>query len=422
MMLKYFILVTFFIILLTEILFASFTLRIMTYNVLNYDGTGKNDWLKTVVESINADFIVLQEVVSQVSIDSFRIVVLDNQYATIPFHNGPTTDSHIFYNPYEIQLLSDNYIPTALRDIAEYKIRIPTTDDTLYIYSAHLKASSGTENEQLRLAEAQILRGHLDQHSPNTNFLLVGDLNLYRSSEPAYQELTQIITGGYGHLLDPINQPGNWHNNLSYTQIHTQSTRAESLPDDGASGGLDDRFDFILSSEAFLDNIDESSYTVLGNDGNHFNQSINSGMNTVVSPEIADALYLASDHLPVFADILFGVNPVVMLENDNFPQYFNLYQNYPNPFNSTTSIEFDLPKTSEVSLRILNTLGENITTLVSETLPAGNYKYQWSPSAEMASGIYLFQLSARSLTKQSGHSAVRAAGDYDIARKMVLIK
>ena len=51
----------------------------------------------------------------------------------------------------------------------------------------------------------------------------------------------------------------------------------------------------------------EDSLTPFGNDGNHFNQSINQGTNSAVSPEVADALYEASDHLPVFAD--FDVIP-----------------------------------------------------------------------------------------------------------------
>jgi predicted GH43/DUF377 family glycosyl hydrolase len=75
------------------------------------------------------------------------------------------------------------------------------------------------------------------------------------------------------------------------------------------------------------------------------------------------------------------------------PQRFILHQNYPNPFNPSTTIEFDLPKTSEVSLKIFNIHGEEVATLVSDRLTAGNYTYEWDAS-NLASGVYLYRLQA----------------------------
>jgi hypothetical protein len=80
-------------------------------------------------------------------------------------------------------------------------------------------------------------------------------------------------------------------------------------------------------------------------------------------------------------------------ELNNIPKEYALYQNYPNPFNPITTIEFDLPQTSTVTLKIFNILGEEVTTLVSDRLTAGNYNYKWDAS-NMASGIYLYRLEA----------------------------
>jgi photosystem II stability/assembly factor-like uncharacterized protein len=83
-----------------------------------------------------------------------------------------------------------------------------------------------------------------------------------------------------------------------------------------------------------------------------------------------------------------------------------LEQNYPNPFNPSTTIEFDLPKTSEVTLKIFNILGEEIATLVSDRLTAGNYSYEWD-AGNMSSGVYLYRLEA---------------GEYVETLKMVLMR
>jgi hypothetical protein len=74
-------------------------------------------------------------------------------------------------------------------------------------------------------------------------------------------------------------------------------------------------------------------------------------------------------------------------------QEFKLFKNYPNPFNPATTIEFNLPITGEVTLKIFNVLGEEVVTLVSGRLSAGSYTYKWDAS-NMASGVYLCRLEA----------------------------
>jgi hypothetical protein len=73
------------------------------------------------------------------------------------------------------------------------------------------------------------------------------------------------------------------------------------------------------------------------------------------------------------------------------PQTYELLHNYPNPFNPTTTIEFALPHSGFVALKIYNILGEEVATLVSEKLQAGKYKYDWDASG-MASGLYVYRL------------------------------
>jgi hypothetical protein len=80
---------------------------------------------------------------------------------------------------------------------------------------------------------------------------------------------------------------------------------------------MDDRFDLMLMSQTILDegNITyvPDSYTVYGNDGNHFNDSINRPPNTAVGQTIANSLHNASDHLPVYANFSFASSSIQMI-------------------------------------------------------------------------------------------------------------
>jgi polyhydroxybutyrate depolymerase len=82
------------------------------------------------------------------------------------------------------------------------------------------------------------------------------------------------------------------------------------------------------------------------------------------------------------------------------PQEFKLIQNHPNPFYQTTTIEFELNKTSQVTLRIINILGEEVATLVSDRLNAGSYNYKWD-AGNQASGIYLCRLQVGAFTQMT---------------------
>ncbi len=82
---------------------------------------------------------------------------------------------------------------------------------------------------------------------------------------------------------------------------------------------------------------------------------------------------------------------------DNVPAVFGLQQNYPNPFNPSTTIRFTLPVREYVTLKVYNLLGEEIATLVNETVDAGESMVRFDGS-RLASGVYLYRLQAGSST------------------------
>jgi hypothetical protein len=81
----------------------------------------------------------------------------------------------------------------------------------------------------------------------------------------------------------------------------------------------------------------------------------------------------------------------VQENNTALPKIFELRQNYPNPFNPGTNIEFSIPKSTAAKLVIYNSLGQEVTTLVSEQLSPGKYTINWD-ATNLASGIYIYTL------------------------------
>jgi len=101
-----------------------------------------------------------------------------------------------------------------------------------------------------------------------------------------------------------------------------------------------------------------------------------------------------------------GGDPVGINDEEEIPTEFSLDQNYPNPFNPSTTIKFTIPEASYVSLKIFNSLGEAIETLVAEELSAGNYKHELN-ATKLTSGIYFYILNT---------------GKFLQTKKMILLK
>jgi len=103
-------------------------------------------------------------------------------------------------------------------------------------------------------------------------------------------------------------------------------------------------------------------------------------------PEMRDLI------IPINIDVLVGVDGQLEL-----PTEFALKQNYPNPFNPSTTIEYDLPKTTDLVIAVYDLLSRKVWTYEASAKPAGYYSLQWDGSNQdghqVASGVYLISLS-----------------------------
>jgi L-ascorbate metabolism protein UlaG (beta-lactamase superfamily) len=75
----------------------------------------------------------------------------------------------------------------------------------------------------------------------------------------------------------------------------------------------------------------------------------------------------------------------------NRPSSFFLGQNYPNPFNPSTKIDYTIPTSGFVSVKIYNAIGQEVASLVNSTQPAGTYSVEWQAN-DFPSGVYFYRI------------------------------
>jgi hypothetical protein len=250
---------------------AQTDIKLMFYNVLNFpleDAVPNriND-LSFILNDYRPDVFMVCELNNESGantiLDALQLINPNYQSATFELN---TSDDNIgnqndlqqllYFDSSKFILESQDIVTTIFRDFNHYRLKINsveqvTTPLILDFIVCHLKASSGTNNQQSRLQMVEDLVIYLDDFPVDSNIVLAGDFNVYTDSEPAFQRL--IDTGNTIIFTDPANRIGSWHNNSNFVDVMTQSTRTQT-GFGGTTGGFDDRFDFIMTSENMIAN------------------------------------------------------------------------------------------------------------------------------------------------------------------------
>jgi hypothetical protein len=101
----------------------------------------------------------------------------------------------------------------------------------------------------------------------------------------------------------------------------------------------------------------------------------------------------------IIVDALFDYAAPVSVEDEiTLPISYKLYQNYPNPFNPTTTIKYQIPEISFVTIKVYDVLGSEIATLVNEEKVAANYEIEFN-ATQLPSGVYFYRLQAGSFVE-----------------------
>lgn len=332
------IVLTVFFLLMSKLLFSQEQVTVMSYNVLNFPTgniAGREDTLRQIINYVEPDIFLVQELKN----DSGLQLILNESFADqsanfaattyVSQQSNPSSDFKLqqamIYNSDLFGLASEGYLQTDVRDLNKFKLYYKGSElengaDTIffYVFVVHLKSSQGNDNVEARLAMAQTLTFHQQYLEDGASMIVAGDFNLYTSDEPAYQEL--LDPTNRIELLDPINAPGNWHSSsFQLKSVLTQSTRSSSIFGDGAGGGVDDRFDFVLLSSDMFDpwntiTYEPDSYYAMGNTGTCYNQSITNCSGGQWPDDILQSLYYMSDHLPIVLKLNMGVGTVSLEE------------------------------------------------------------------------------------------------------------
>jgi endonuclease/exonuclease/phosphatase family metal-dependent hydrolase len=336
----------FFLVLFTSLNFGQTRIKAMMYNILNYSDSevsqNKTPFLSTILNEVSPDLLMVCEVVDEIGSNYLfenAIIPHNEDFKKAPFEENQSgsysLQQMVYYNSNKLIFEESRVITADTRDINQYTFKINTENAEINpirmeVFVTHLKASTGSSNRQRRLNSIQSFVSYTNIIASDSYVLFAGDFNFYTSNEEGYQYLIDdrnpII------MIDPIDRPATpfpddlniadpfeyynsssihfWRNN-SFADIHSQSTRTSNsglIDDSGSTGGLDDRFDFIMMSENFNTSSDlfyvNDSYQVVGNNGNCYNSQIsNSNCSGTYSQTLRNALIEFSDHLPIVMEI-----------------------------------------------------------------------------------------------------------------------
>ena len=329
-------------------------------------------------------------------------------------------------------LLADFFVTTSTQKISQI---IFTGDETVFI------------DNILFYKYPEVTEAPIPPHNPENVLSLFSDTYTeYREAYPEYNQMSETLFSAPHDesSVEVIEINGNqtlFYDNNRYTIVEFfKGISADGIQDNGIDGTniTNVRFDFYtqakteppVSAEFKLVDFGGDAYGG-GNDTSH-----SWFMNQNSTPKIESHKWITVDlalddltgmtarknlsqmvlftlrggPMKYYIDNLYFYSDQAINSAEDYslthPKDLNLFQNYPNPFNPNTNIQFDLPTSGYTVLKIYNSVGQLVQTLVDQNLQAGRHNYNFNAN-QFASGIYFYRIEF---------------GSQIITNKMILLK
>ncbi|HMS64460.1 MAG TPA: T9SS type A sorting domain-containing protein [Ignavibacteria bacterium] len=197
-------------------------------------------------------------------------------------------------------------------------------------------------------------------------------------------------------------------NSISYARIINVSVANFSFsPSSISNAVVGDTIKWNWVSGGHTTTCDGSQFTSRPAGAASWDANINSGSPTFryVITVAGNYSYKCNPHAPEMVGTITATVSSIS-QTTELVNGYKISQNYPNPFNPSTKINFSIPYSSQVILKIYNNSGQQVAALVNERLNASSYEVEWD-AADFNSGIYYYKIQA---------------GNFSETKKMLLIK
>lgn len=257
----------------------------------------------------------------------------------------------------------------------------------------------------------------VDATSSNTSALPSGLIN-GETAVALTKNNNGVYSGGYSftpeELLLNVSNPANW--TMSSTRL-TMPSGNVPLPVELTNFSISPKGNSALLSWSTSNEVNNYGFYVerTSNKANSFWENVGFILGSGYSNSPQSYYFLDSSISSgkyyyrlkqVDNDGQYAYSPIVHFDNIDKPKNYALFQNYPNPFNPSTRIRYSIPQDGFVTLKIYNSLGEEIKTIVNQSQNSGQYEVDLNAS-NLAGGIYFYEL---------------RCNDFIQVRKLVVIK
>ena len=361
-------------------------LRVVSYNTLNEGilDSDRQDHFKRILQTIDPDIIALQEHSDWDEIHD----IIQSWFPQEQWYASWTYRDLVILSRF--QIIHDANIISSERTMAALLDTEDELGKNLLIFNSHLSCCDNDEGRQEQVDEFSSVWRNWVQNGNGpfeleygTPFIHLGDFNYVGYN----QQVETIKTGDIINENDfGVDFLPDWDSTaiIDLFSRQTHKRMGYTWRNDGSSFNPG-KLDYIFYSDASIDT------------GKHYI------LNTLAIDQTAldnynlqlDDTQEASDHLPLVFDIIVSSN-VGFGDDDALPNSFRIYPNYPNPFNSTTKIDYQLPKKTNVQLVIFDILGRSVITLVDDILQPGYKTITWNGidafGNNVSAGMYFYMI------------------------------